>query len=84
LVLGALEAITPKNAPRFSRGWLDFVKSADYLKFLAANGYPLAPVEQVIIGDHSSDAVYADTLHQPCAGCDSVPDALGGRGHAEP
>jgi hypothetical protein len=23
-------------------GWLDFVKSADYLEFLAANGYPLA------------------------------------------
>ncbi|MFQ2879373.1 hypothetical protein ACLILY_29145 [Mycobacterium sp. MS3] len=30
----------------------------DYLKWLAANGYTLAPVEEVIAGDKTADEVY--------------------------
>jgi ParB family transcriptional regulator, chromosome partitioning protein len=36
------------------------VSSADYLRFLEANGYPLAAVEEVITGDRTSEGVYAE------------------------
>jgi ParB family transcriptional regulator, chromosome partitioning protein len=58
LVLGSMEA-TPKDAWRHGAGWLSSaVKPAEYLKFLADNGYPLAPVEEVITGDKTADSVY--------------------------
>jgi hypothetical protein len=36
------------------------VKPGDYLKFLAANSYPLSPVEEVVTSDRSADSVYDD------------------------
>jgi ParB family chromosome partitioning protein len=62
LVLGSLEARTPKDAWRSAAGggWSHSVRPADYLKFLAANGYPLSPVEEVITGQRSVDEVYAE------------------------
>jgi ParB family chromosome partitioning protein len=61
LVLGSLEARTPKDAWRSAAGggWSHSVRPADYLTFLAANGYPLSPVEEVITGERSVDEVYA-------------------------
>jgi ParB family transcriptional regulator, chromosome partitioning protein len=51
LVLGALEARTPKDAWRSATpSWGHHVGSADYLRWLAANDYPLAAVEEVITG----------------------------------
>jgi ParB family chromosome partitioning protein len=42
LVLGSMEARTPKDAWRSGgAGWASYVKSGDYLKFLAANEYTL-------------------------------------------
>jgi ParB family chromosome partitioning protein len=65
LVLGALEARTPKDAWRSAdSGWGSYVSAADYLKWLALNGYTLSPVEEVIIGAADSDAVYEDTLRK--------------------
>jgi ParB family chromosome partitioning protein len=61
LVLGALEARTPKDAWRSSAAWGEHVKSADYLRFLAANGYSLAAVEQVITGESTAEDVYDRT-----------------------
>jgi ParB family chromosome partitioning protein len=62
LVLGSLEAKTPKDAWRSAAGagWSHSVKPADYLTFLAANGYPLSAVEEVITGQRSSDDVYRE------------------------
>ncbi|MEX3655067.1 ParB N-terminal domain-containing protein [Mycolicibacterium fortuitum] len=60
LVLGALEARTPKDSWRY--GGYDVVKPIDYLRFLMANSYELAPVEQVIVGERTADEVYDDTL----------------------
>jgi ParB family transcriptional regulator, chromosome partitioning protein len=61
LVFGALEARTPKDAWRSSEtGWQPNVSSADYLKFLAHNGYPLAAVEEVIAGERTSEGVYSE------------------------
>jgi ParB family chromosome partitioning protein len=60
-VLGALETRTPKDAWRSSAAWGEHVKSADYLRFLAANGYSLAAVEQVITGESTADDVYDRT-----------------------
>lgn len=60
LVLGALEARTPKDAWRggghshMSRA----VGGKEYLQFLADNGYQLAPVEEVIAGKKKADKVY--------------------------
>jgi ParB family transcriptional regulator, chromosome partitioning protein len=61
LVLGALEARTPKDAWRSPEARGRHVKAADYLKFLAAAGYSLAPVEEVITGDKTADDVYDHT-----------------------
>lgn len=73
-VLGALEARTPKDAWRNVRSaritldaasaWQMAVTSGDYLRFLAANGYTLSPVEDVIIGNRTADEVYDEYLAQ--------------------
>lgn len=73
-VLGALEARTPKDAWRTVRSaritvdatsaWQMAVTSGDYLRFLAANGYTLSPVEDVIIGNRTADEVYDEYLTQ--------------------
>lgn len=60
LVLGALEARTPKDSWRY--GGYHGVKPVDYLKFLAANSYELAEVEQVVVGERTADDVYDATL----------------------
>ena len=65
LVLGSLEARLPKDAWRHGAGWLSSgVKPGEYLKFLADNGYPLAPVEEVITGDRgkTADSVYDELV----------------------
>ena len=64
LVLGALEARTPKDAWRYGGGggYGQFVKPSDYLQFLADNGYELAEVERVIVGERTGDEVYDETL----------------------
>ena len=66
LVLGALEARSPKDAWRQSTtGWGHHVGTADLLGFLADHGYPLAAVEEVMTKARSADDVYADTLRDP-------------------
>jgi ParB family transcriptional regulator, chromosome partitioning protein len=39
-------------------GYVSSLKPGDYLKFLAANGYPLAPLEEVITGQRKPDSIY--------------------------
>lgn len=60
LVLGSMEARTPKDAWRSATGggYVSSLKPSDYLKFLAANGYPLSPVEEIITGQRKADSVY--------------------------
>ena len=60
LVLGSMEARTPKDAWRTSAGggWVSSAKPGDYLKFLAAQGYTLSAVEEVITGARKADRVY--------------------------
>ncbi len=60
LVLGALEARTGKDAWRGMGGFGRYVGPAELLGFLADNGYPLADIERVILGERSSEGVYAD------------------------
>jgi ParB family chromosome partitioning protein len=62
LVLGSLEARTPKDAWRSAAGggWSHSVRPADYLTFLAANGYSLSPVEEVITGARSADELFGE------------------------
>jgi len=60
LVLGALEARTPKDSWRY--GGYNVVKPVDYLRFLVANSYELTPVEQVIAGERTADEVYDESL----------------------
>ena len=63
LVLGALEARTPKDAWRNATpSWSHYVGSAQLLDWLAANDYPLAPVEEVITGAKTPDDVYNQYL----------------------
>lgn len=54
LVLGALEAETPKDAWRRHYG----TYSKDYLRFLSDNGYELSDIEKVITGNAKADALY--------------------------
>ena len=62
---------TPKDAWRHpgGDGWSSYyVQPAQYLRFLAANGYTLSAIETVITGERNSDGVYDETLreqHQP-------------------
>ena len=55
-------ARTPKDAWRnTSAGWLTSgVKPREYLKFLAAQGYTLSAVEEVMTGDRSVASVYEE------------------------
>lgn len=58
-VLGALEAITPRDAWSRKPGTYSYsTHSKDYLTFLAAHGYQLSEIEQVITGDQSADDLY--------------------------
>jgi ParB family chromosome partitioning protein len=50
LVLGTMESLTSKSAWRSPLS-----ESKDYLQFLAANGYGLSPVEQIVTGDLTDD-----------------------------
>ncbi|MDP7707451.1 ParB/RepB/Spo0J family partition protein [Mycobacterium sp. TY815] len=54
LVLGALEAETPKDAWR--RSYCSYGKH--YLRFLSDNGYELAEIEKVITCDLTADVLY--------------------------
>jgi ParB family chromosome partitioning protein len=58
LVLGALEARTGKDAWRGMAGYGRFVGPAELLRFLSDNGYPLAEVERVVIGEQTADDLY--------------------------
>ena len=59
LVLGSMEARTPKGAWRSgSSAFMSCVTPGEYLKWLAVQGYPLSPGEEVITGDRTADAVY--------------------------
>lgn len=63
LVLGALESATPKDAWRgAAHGYGPRVGSAGYLRWLAANDYPLAAVEEIITGTTDAEAVYDQYL----------------------
>jgi ParB family chromosome partitioning protein len=63
LVLGALEARTPKDAWRNATpGWTHRVSSAEYLRWLAGNGYTLAAVEEIVTGAKNGDGVYDQYL----------------------
>jgi ParB family transcriptional regulator, chromosome partitioning protein len=65
LVLGALEAKTPKDSWRNPAGagyWGHRVTSADYLRWLAENGYTLAPIEEVVTGAKKADKVFSQYL----------------------
>jgi ParB family chromosome partitioning protein len=64
VVLGALESRTPKDAWRSGgiSGYGQSVRSGEYLAFLVANGYQLAEVERVIVGERDGDEVYDETL----------------------
>lgn len=63
LVLGALESRTLKDAWRQTApGYGHRVGSADYLRWLAANDYPLAAVEEIITGTTDSETVYDQYL----------------------
>jgi ParB family transcriptional regulator, chromosome partitioning protein len=59
LVVGALEARTPKDAWRkAASSWAHHVSSGDYLRWLADNDYPLAPIEEVMTTAKDADDVY--------------------------
>jgi ParB family chromosome partitioning protein len=59
LVLGALESRTGKDAWRNTTGWpTQSLGSPGYLKFLAEQGYTLAPIEEAITGAKTSDEVF--------------------------
>ena len=63
LVLGALESRTPKDAWRNNTGgWGHQVGSGEYLRWLADNDYPLAPVEEVVTKAKKADDVYEQYL----------------------
>ena len=60
-VLAALEGRTPKDAWRAAKAtWVPAPGAAEYLRFLAANGYPLSAIEQVVTGERDADSVYAE------------------------
>jgi ParB family transcriptional regulator, chromosome partitioning protein len=63
LVLGALEARTPKDAWRNSTpSWSDHVGTAEYLGWLEAQDYPFSAVEEVITGAKDADGIYTQYL----------------------
>ena len=74
VVLGSLESRTPKDAWRSGgvSGYGHSVRSGEYLAFLVANGYQLAEVERVIVGERTGDEVYDETLS---SGEDTEPES---------
>ena len=74
VVLGSLESRTPKDAWRSGgvSGYGHSVRSGEYLAFLVANGYQLAGVERVIVGERTGDEAYDETLS---AGEDTDPES---------
>jgi ParB family chromosome partitioning protein len=61
MVLAALEGRTPKDAWRTAASRFNPVPgAAEYLRFLAANGYPLSAIERVVTGERTSEGVYAE------------------------
>jgi ParB family transcriptional regulator, chromosome partitioning protein len=62
LVLGALEARTPKDAWRNATpSWSHHVGAADYLGWLRDHAdYALSAVEEIITGTTESEGVYQD------------------------
>jgi len=59
LVLGALEARTSKDAWRNATpSWAHHVSGAEYVRWLADNGYTLAAVEEIVTGATTADEVY--------------------------
>ena len=65
MVLAALEGRTAKDAWRRANAtWTPKPGPAEYLRFLATNGYPLSAVEQVVTGERVADDVYADSTQR--------------------
>jgi ParB family transcriptional regulator, chromosome partitioning protein len=63
LVCGALECRAGKDAWRNTApAWSHHVSSGDYLRWLADNGYPLAPIDEIITGATTSEEVYTQYL----------------------
>ena len=59
MVLGALEARTPKDAWRSADSrYNPRPGAAEYLRFLAGHGYPLSDVERVITGELTAERAY--------------------------
>ena len=56
VTLGSLEFLTGRDAWRGGR----IETRVAYLRFLAANGYGLSAVEQVIVGDKSAAECYEE------------------------
>ena len=72
LVLGALEARCPKDAWRgvSGYGYGRYVGPAELLAFLSDNGYSLADIERVMLGERSADDLFADIRQKPERGDD--------------
>ena len=64
MVLAALEGRTPKDAWRAAPGdYRPVPGPAEYLRFLAANGYALSAIEQVITGERDAEGLYGELAH---------------------
>jgi ParB family transcriptional regulator, chromosome partitioning protein len=84
IVLGALEARTPKDAWRHPEPIRDHtaarwsyqhrMTSGDLLRYLVANGYTLSPVEQIITGERTADEVYDAYLAETTTPAADEPD----------
>lgn len=65
IILGGLEARATKDAWR-SGGRQQYLRysvgTAEYIAFLAANGYELSDIERVITGERTADDLYEQTL----------------------
>lgn len=80
LLLGAMEAQTAKDSWR--GGYYGGV-SKRYLRFLVDNGYEAAPVEQVILGETTSDDLFAQVDSKRVTAADEDQDTEGAES-AEP
>src|SRR5258705_8074863 len=64
MVLAALEGRTPKDAWRAAPGnYRPVPGPAEYLRFLAANGYALSAIEQVITGERDAEGLHRELAH---------------------
>jgi len=65
IILGGLESRATKDAWR-SGGRQPYLRysvgTAEYIAFLAANGYELSDIERVITGERTADDLYEQTL----------------------